>query len=77
MAESLGINAGDALVGAFGLGARLWDREQGAIRVSDSHAEYFTQNMVAVLAEERVALTIYRPEAFVAVTFDHAPGPNS
>jgi HK97 family phage major capsid protein len=53
------------LLGAFGIGATLWDREQANVRVSESHADFFARNMVAILAEERLALTTYRPESFV------------
>jgi len=67
------LNAGDALVGAFGLGAMLWDRSEATIRVSESHENFFTRNMVAILAEERITQTIFRPEAFVTVEFDAAP----
>ena len=67
------INSGDALVGAFNLGSALWDREDAIIRVSDSHKDYFQRNMVALLAEERLTQTLYRPESFVAVDFDSAP----
>jgi HK97 family phage major capsid protein len=55
------------------MGAMIWDREQASIRVSEHHDDYFTRNMVAVLCEERLAFTIFRPESFVAVTFDEAP----
>ena len=67
--ESTEINEGEFLVGAFGLGAQLWDREQANVRVSEHHADYFARNMLAILAEERLALTTYRPEAFVRGAF--------
>jgi HK97 family phage major capsid protein len=54
----------DYLIGAFGLGAQLWDREQTEVRIGEPN-DYFLRNMIAVLAEERLALTKYRPEAFV------------
>ena len=38
--------------------AKLADREQATIRVSDSHSDFFTRNMIAVLAEARAALGI-------------------
>ncbi|MGN7485361.1 phage major capsid protein, partial [Priestia megaterium] len=66
------IAEGEALIGSFNMGAMLWDREDANIRVGEPQ-DYFTRNMVAILAEERMALTIFRPEAFVGVTFDAAP----
>lgn len=64
---------GQFLAGAFKLAAFLWDREEANIRISESHANFFVQNMVAIMAEERVALTIFRPEAFVIGSLDSAP----
>jgi len=59
------IAQGQFLVGAFGMGAALWDRQDATIEVSREHASYFVQNMVAILCEERLALTVFRPLAFV------------
>lgn len=67
--ESTAMPIGRFLVGSFRLGCQLWDREQASVRVSEHHEDYFTNNMVAILAEERLALTVYRPQAFVAGTF--------
>ena len=64
---------GDALVGNFRLGATLYDKGEGEIRISDSHEDYFVKNGIVVLAEERVALATFRPEAFCAVDRDAAP----
>ncbi len=64
---------GTALVGAFGTGAQLYDREQASIRISEQHSDFFVRNAIVVLAEQRLALAVKRPEAFVAVTFDAAP----
>lgn len=64
--------AGQFLVGAFGLGAYLFDREQANVRISESHGTFFTENMVAVLAEERIGLGVVRPEAFVKGVFTPA-----
>lgn len=64
---------GTALVGAFGTGAQLYDREQASIRISEQHADFFVRNAIVVLAEQRLALAVKRPEAFVAVSFDGAP----
>lgn len=59
------METGKALVGSYKLGAQLFDRQQTVIRVGDQHSDYFTNNKVAVLAEERIALAVYRPDWFV------------
>tara|TARA_Y100000593_G_scaffold5887_1_gene11427 strand:- start:223 stop:600 length:378 start_codon:yes stop_codon:yes gene_type:complete len=67
------ISAGTALVGNFRMGCAIHDRENANVRVSESHDNYFAKNMVAILAEERLALCVYRPPAFCEVTFDPIP----
>jgi len=64
---------GKALVGAFGTGAQLYDREEASIRISEQHSDFFIRNAIVILAEQRLALAVKRPEAFVEVTFDNAP----
>ena len=59
------IRAGEFLTGAFGLGATLYDRQAANIRISDSHADFFVRNALAILAELRVGLALTRPEAFI------------
>jgi HK97 family phage major capsid protein len=59
-----------ALVGDFGQGALILDRMAVTVRQSDSHDTYFTSNKVAVLAEERVGLAVFRPDLFVNTTVD-------
>jgi HK97 family phage major capsid protein len=58
---------GKALVGAFGTGAQLYDREQASIRISEQHADFFVRNAIVILAEQRLALACKRPESFVNV----------
>jgi HK97 family phage major capsid protein len=53
------------LVGAFQLGAMGWDREDANVTISTQDRDNFVKNMVTILAEERVGLTVFRPEAFV------------
>jgi HK97 family phage major capsid protein len=53
------------LTGAFKLGATGWDRETANITVSNQDRDNFVKNMVTILCEEEVALTVFRPEAFV------------
>jgi HK97 family phage major capsid protein len=61
--------ANDFLVGAFALGAQGWDREDATITVSNQDRDNFVKNMVTILCEERVGLTVFRPEAFVKGNF--------
>lgn len=61
--------AGKGLVGAYKIGAQLLDREETVIKVGDQHLDYFTNNKVVILAEERVCLLVHRPDFFVEVTF--------
>lgn len=56
---------GQFLCGAFSQGAGIWDRTGATIEVSREHASFFIQNMVAILCEERLALTVYRPKALI------------
>lgn len=69
------LDKGEALIGAFKTGATLWDRTQGMIRTSEQHEDFFVRNCVALLAEERVALTISRPESFVKIDLSTPPEP--
>jgi hypothetical protein len=71
--ETTAIQAGTILTGGFGLGAKLWDREEATVRVSEHHEDFFVKNMVAILAEERLLQTVYRPEAFTAIDVTTAP----
>lgn len=73
LVESVAMPEGTALVGSFGQGAQLYDREQASIRVSEQHADFFIRNAIVILAEQRLALAVKRPESFVRVSFDSAP----
>lgn len=73
MVSTPAITEGYALVGSFGIGATLYDRMEGSIRVAEQHSDFFIRNAVAILAEERLALAVKRPESFVEVEFDGAP----
>ena len=56
------------LVGAFRPFAQIFRRTGIELAVSDSHDNFFIYNKLAVRAEERVALAVYRPSAFCTVT---------
>lgn len=66
------ITAGTYLLGAFRIGATLWERQGMRLLVSDSHGTNFTANILVLLAEMRAALTVWRPAAFVKGTFSGA-----
>lgn len=63
------IAEGTFLTGSFAMGAQIWDRQQAGIQVSFEEGNNFTKNMATILAEERLALTVYRPLAFVSGSF--------
>jgi HK97 family phage major capsid protein len=58
------ITVDKVLVGAFKLGAQLFDRWDARVEVGYVNDD-FTKNLVTILAEERLALAVYRPLAFI------------
>lgn len=63
------ITAGTFLIGDWNMGAVVYDREDVSVRVSESHADYFVKNGVAILAEERYCMAIPLPKAFCKGAF--------
>lgn len=63
--EDENMDAGTALVGD-GRMAAVWDRMQAQILI-DTINDQFVRNMLTILAEERLALTVFRPQAFALV----------
>ena len=59
------INQNDFLVGAFQLGAQIFDRSTAEVIVSTENDTDFEKGMVTIRAEERLGFAIYRDEAFV------------
>lgn len=66
--ESEGIDEGTGLVGSRA-GATIFEREPLTIETATQHADFFVRNLVVVLFEERIALPIWFPSAFVEITF--------
>lgn len=62
--QTQAITVGKFLTGAFAMGAQVFDRWQSRVELGYENDD-FTKNLVTILAEERLALAVYRPEAFV------------
>lgn len=62
------IAQGTALVGSFKLGAQLWRRLGLIVESTNSDGSDFVYNRIAIRAETRLALAVYRPPAFCTVT---------
>jgi HK97 family phage major capsid protein len=58
--------AGTAVVGTRE-SAQVWRRGGMSVEASNSHSNYFQLNLVAIRAEERLGLAVYRPTGFVEV----------
>lgn len=56
-----------ALVGDFRF-AVLWEREGITLSITDSHMDFFTRNLLAILCEMRAAFGVLDVEAFCSVT---------
>lgn len=61
---SMAMTVDKVLVGAFRTGAQIFDRWQTSIETGYVGTD-FTDNMVTVLGEKRLALATYRPGAFI------------
>ena len=57
-----------ALLGDFQLYSEIFRRRGANIKVSDSHSDYFIKGKLAIRADERLALAIYRATAFCKIS---------
>ncbi|ELY5804174.1 phage major capsid protein [Cronobacter sakazakii] len=60
---------GKFLTGAFNAAAQLFDREDANVVISTENADDFEKNMISIRCEERLALAVKRPEAFIYGAF--------
>lgn len=56
---------GKFLTGAFNAAAQLFDREDANVVISTENSDDFEKNMISIRCEERLALAVKRPEAFI------------
>ncbi len=68
--DTTAVEEGEFLVGNFRMSAQIWDRQDATVDISTEDRDNFIKNMVTIRAEERLALTCYRPEALIFGDFD-------
>ena len=62
------IPAGTAMVGSFAEAVMLYVRQGIAIALGESHLDYFTRGLVALIAETRVTSRVVRPNALQLIS---------
>jgi HK97 family phage major capsid protein len=62
------MTAGTALVGAFAQAAQIFNNGGLTVEATNSNEDDFLNNLIALRAERRLALAVYRPSAFSTVT---------
>ena len=67
--ETLAMTSGKFLVGAFDMGAQIFDRQDARVEISTEDGNNFVKNLVTILCEERLALAVYNTAAFVKGDF--------
>jgi HK97 family phage major capsid protein len=71
------MTSGRFLVGDFAQHAQIFDREDASVAISAEDRDNFVRNMLTILVEERLALAIYRPEAFIKGRLESSTGPTA
>lgn len=67
--DTTAIAAGEFLVGAFGMAAQVFMRQDATVEISESDVDNFRRNMITIRVEERLALAVFRPQSFIHGTF--------
>lgn len=63
--DTQAMQVGKFLTGAFRMGAQIFDRMSIEILLSTENSDDFVRNMITIRGEERLALAVYRPAAFI------------
>jgi HK97 family phage major capsid protein len=72
VAQTVAETAGNFLVGAFQASTTLYDRWETRVEISTEHSDFFTRNLVAILAEKRIGLAVKRSTGLTKGTFTTA-----
>ena len=72
VAVSLAMPINLFLTGALRYAAQIFDREDANVLISTEDRDNFVKNMVTLLAEERLALVVRRPQALIKGNFTGA-----
>lgn len=68
------IASGSFLVGSgTPTASEIRDRMELVVEISTEHSDYFAKNLVAIRAEKRLALVVYRPASYIKGTFTTSP----
>jgi HK97 family phage major capsid protein len=70
--KNTAVTADKFIVGDFQYGAQMFLRDDLTIEFSDQNSDNFEKDLITVKASERIALPIYRPNAFVWGDFSDA-----
>ena len=66
---TVNLGVGQFLCGRVRQSAAIWDRWDATVEVSREHQDFFIKNMVAILCEEKLALTVFRTDGIVHGSF--------
>lgn len=66
--SSTSVSVGKPIVGAWKLGAQYFVREGMRLETTNANEDDFKRNLIAIRAEHRLALAVYRPVSFLEVT---------
>jgi HK97 family phage major capsid protein len=68
------VTDGTFLIGSGSpIAAQIRDRMGMTVEIATQHEDYFVRNMVAIRAEKRLALIVFRPASFITGTFTTSP----
>jgi len=68
VAVTVAATVGKPLVGCFKLGAQYFLREGMRLEMTNANEDDFKRNLIAIRAEHRLGLAVYRPVAFLEFT---------